>query len=125
LFYIIYTFTIAYFIISFTDKYIYGVNQLAYHYAINSSYVHVMRLMLRRSVAEGMKKVYKVYRLKQWFHTQNIVHQVALRHRWGQGQRLITQMDSIHIQPDLGHVMKEDIAAQSWLIMEKEFYRAQ
>lgn len=107
----------------FADQYIIQVNHLAFHYAINSCYVHVMRLMLRKSIAEGLRKMYKIYRLKQWFHTQNLVHQLSLRYQWHHGYNLLAQMDSIHREPDMTPMDKEDIAAQSWLIMEKEFYR--
>jgi hypothetical protein len=95
----------------------------AFYCAINGSYLQVMHLMLRKSVAQGIKKMLKIYRLHKWFAVQNIVQKVARYYQWQHGMNILASMDEFYRFPDMGRLSKEDIAAQSWAVLDCEFHR--
>lgn len=98
-------------------------SRLAFYSAIDGNYIQVMHVMLRKSVAEGVKKMLKVYRLHKWFAVQNLVQKVARHYQLGQGINILDSMDEFRRFPDMGRLSKEDVAAQSWAVLDCEFNR--
>jgi len=97
----------------------------SYTSALTGNFCRVMTLMLRQSIAQGVKRMLKIYRLRKWFSAQTVIHNMSLRLRWNGGMRLLANMDLAYSMPHIGDVMVEDTAAPSWIIREAEFYRTE
>ena len=75
--------------------------------------------MLRKSVAEGVKRMFKQYRLQKWFQIQMIIHEMRMEYDLD-SELLLTGMGNF---PALTDQNREDPSANSWSVMNCEFGR--
>ena len=102
-----------------SEKYVTELTQQALSKAIRGQTDQVLHMMLRKSVAEGVKRMYKHYRLMKWFQVQMIIHQLATSYDVDADMFL----SSLDHYPVLNRPSHEDTTANSWVVMQCEFKR--
>ena len=75
--------------------------------------------MLRKSVAEGVKRMYKHYRLQKWFQVQMLIHEMVISYDID-GEMFLSSFDHY---PVLNQPSHEDSTANSWVVMQCEYAR--
>ena len=95
------------------------ITQKALQHAIQGQTDKVLYLMLRKSVAEGVKRMFKQYRLLKWFQIQMIIHEMHMAYDLD-SETVFTSLGNF---PALNDQTREDTTANSWSVMNCEFGR--